>query len=87
MKAFVEFLIFKSTKAFISADKTSNFYKLDKTQHDKLLQPPTLLTHKQNLLPKSSTSTTAQNKSQNNKLSLPQKTIKITSPTTLHAAP
>ena len=25
----------KSTKAFIPADKTSNFYKLDKTQHDK----------------------------------------------------
>ena len=26
----------KSTKAFIPADKTSHFYKLDKTQHDKL---------------------------------------------------
>ena len=28
----------KSTKAFIPADKTSDFYKLDKTQHDKLLR-------------------------------------------------
>lgn len=28
----------KSTKAFIPADKTSNFCKLDKTQHDKLLR-------------------------------------------------
>ena len=26
----------KSTKAFIPADKTSHFYKLDKMQHDKL---------------------------------------------------
>ena len=28
----------KSTKAFIPADKTSNFHKLDKMQHDKLLR-------------------------------------------------
>ena len=28
----------KSTKAFIPADETSNFNKLDKTQHDKLLR-------------------------------------------------
>ncbi len=27
----------RSTKAFISADKTTNFYKLDKNQHDNLL--------------------------------------------------
>ena len=33
--------------------------------------PPTSLTHKQNLSPKNSTSTAAQNKSQNNKLLLP----------------
>ena len=71
----------KSTKAFIPTDKTSHFYKLDKTQHDKLLRDsitttskkpaptlPTSLTHKQNTSPKNSTSTTAQNKSQNNKL-------------------
>ena len=37
MKAFVEFLILKSTKAFIPADKTSNFYKLDKTQHANII--------------------------------------------------
>ena len=74
----------KLTKTFIPADKTSKFYKLDKTQHDKLLRdsitttykkltlaPPTSLTHKQNLLPKSSKLTTTQNKLQNNKLILP----------------
>ena len=36
----------KSTKAFISADKTSNFYKLDKTQHDKLLRDSITTTYK-----------------------------------------
>ena len=46
MKAFVELLIFKSTKAFIPADKTSNFYKLDKTQHDKLLMDSITTTYK-----------------------------------------
>ena len=36
----------KSTKAFIPADKTSNFYKLDKTQHDKLLRDSITTTYK-----------------------------------------
>ena len=36
----------KSTKAFIPADKTSNFYKLDKTQHDKLLTNSITTTYK-----------------------------------------
>ena len=36
----------KSTKAFISADKTSNFYKLDKTQHEKLLRDSITITYK-----------------------------------------
>ena len=36
----------KSTKAFIPADKTSNFYKLDKTQHDKLLRESITTTYK-----------------------------------------
>ena len=39
-------LILKSTKAFIPADKTSNFYKLDKTQHDKLLMDNITTTYK-----------------------------------------
>ena len=39
-------LILKSTKAFIPADKTSNFYKLDKTQHDKLLMDSITTTYK-----------------------------------------
>ena len=62
MKAFVELLILKSTKAFIPADKNSNFYKLVKTQHDKLLMDSITTTYK-----KTSTDA-AQNKSQNNKL-------------------
>ena len=36
----------KSTKAFIPADKTSNFYQLDKTQHDKLLRDSITATYK-----------------------------------------
>ena len=36
----------KSTKAFIPADKTLNFYKLDKTQHDKLLRDSITTTYK-----------------------------------------
>ena len=36
----------KSTKAFIPADKTSNFYMLDKTQHDKLLRESITTTYK-----------------------------------------
>ena len=36
----------QSTKAFIPADKTSNFYKLDKTQHDKLLKDNITTTYK-----------------------------------------
>ena len=36
----------KSTKAFIPADKTSHFYKLDKTQHDKLLRDSITTTSK-----------------------------------------
>ena len=36
----------KSTKAFIPADKTSDFYKLDKTQHDKLLRDSITTTYK-----------------------------------------
>ena len=36
----------KSTKAFILVDKTSNFYKLDKTQHDKLLRDSITATYK-----------------------------------------
>ena len=36
----------KSTKAFIPADKTSNFYELDKTQHDKLLRDSITTTYK-----------------------------------------
>ena len=36
----------KSTKAFIPADKTSNFHKLDKTQHDKLLRDSITTTYK-----------------------------------------
>ncbi|PFX16577.1 hypothetical protein AWC38_SpisGene19146 [Stylophora pistillata] len=36
----------KSTKAFIPADKTSNFYKLDKTHHDKLLRDSITTTYK-----------------------------------------
>ena len=36
----------KSTKAFISADKTSNSYKLDNTQHDKLLRDSITTTYK-----------------------------------------
>ena len=36
----------KSTKTFIPADKTSKFYKLDKTQHDKLLRDSITTTHK-----------------------------------------
>ena len=36
----------KSTKAFIPADKTSNFYKLDKTQHHKLLRDSITTTYK-----------------------------------------
>ena len=36
----------KSTKAFIPADKTSNFYKLDKAQHDKLLRDSITTTYK-----------------------------------------
>ena len=39
-------LILKSTKAFIPADKTSNFYKLFKTQHDKLLMDSITTTYK-----------------------------------------
>ena len=35
-----------STKAFIPADKTSNFYTLDKTQHDKLLRDSITTTYK-----------------------------------------
>ena len=36
----------KSTKAFIPADKTSNVYKLDKTQHDKLPRDSITTTYK-----------------------------------------
>ena len=36
----------KSTKAFIPADKTSNFYKLDQTQHDKLPRDSITTTYK-----------------------------------------
>ena len=36
----------KSTKAFNPADKTSNFYKLDKTPHDKLLRDSITTTYK-----------------------------------------
>ena len=36
----------KSTKAFIPADKTSKFYMLDKTEHDKLLRDSITTTYK-----------------------------------------
>lgn len=36
----------KSTKSFIPADKTTNFYKLDKTQHDNLLRNNITTTYK-----------------------------------------
>ena len=36
----------KSTKAFMPADKTSNFYMLDKTEHDKLLRDSITTTYK-----------------------------------------
>ncbi|PFX18201.1 hypothetical protein AWC38_SpisGene17441 [Stylophora pistillata] len=36
----------KSTKAFIPADKTSNFYKLDKTRHDKIQRDSITTTYK-----------------------------------------
>ena len=36
----------KSTKTFIPADKTSNFYKPDKTQHDKLMRDSITTTYK-----------------------------------------
>ena len=35
-----------STKAFIPADKTTNLYELDKTQHEKLVQNSITTTHK-----------------------------------------
>ena len=36
----------KSTKAFIPADKTTNFYEIDKTTHDKLLMDNLTSTYK-----------------------------------------
>ena len=36
----------KSTKAFIPTEKTSHFYKLDKTQHHKLLRNSITTTYK-----------------------------------------
>ena len=67
-------------------EENKNFYKLDKTQHGKLLRESITTTKNKNrtdaadiidsqtkhdLSPKSSTSTAAQNKSQNNKPLVP----------------
>ena len=66
----------KSTKAFIPADKTSNFYKLDKTQHDKLLRDSVATTYK-----KASTDNTnivdLQTKSITQELNIDNRTEKI----------